>query len=217
MRKVLDHATEIKARQIQFRVVLDPDHEELIAMLPALGFRKCNTRLEFQKPVHELPGENGSPMTWEAMAPLGTLPEEEIARLLHAVAEGDPTYDPKEDVTDFIREVLSDTALTSGPDCIHVGRFQGEVAALVMAQVDPKTGWSRISYMGVLPSHRKKGLGAWAQRHGFAMMLSQGGRSYHGGTVDTNTGMLQLFRKHDCTEHRKMEEWACDLPIEKAG
>jgi ribosomal protein S18 acetylase RimI-like enzyme len=79
--------------------------------------------------------------------------------------------------------------------------------AIVVAQINPKSGWSRITHMGIIPAFRSRKLGKWVHRHGFEMMRGQGGKLYHGGTVSTNTAMIRLFNQHGCKEYRRMQEW----------
>jgi len=97
---------------------------------------------------------------------------------------------------------MADAVLTHAPECIQVSD-----AGIVVAQVNPRTAWSRITYMGVLPAFRGRGLGRWVHRRGFAMLRGQGGVLYHGGTVETNRPMVRLFEAHACRFHRRLEEW----------
>jgi ribosomal protein S18 acetylase RimI-like enzyme len=87
-----------------------------------------------------------------------------------------------------------------------LGYIDGKLAAFVVAQVRPD-GWSRITYMGVHPDFRGKGLGKWVHRRGFAMMKKLGGKDYFGGTVSTNKNMVKLFQEHGCRGTRVLEEW----------
>jgi hypothetical protein len=57
------------------------------------------------------------------------------------------------------------------------------MAALTVVQMNPKSGWSRISYMGIAPKFRGQGLGKWVHRFSFRKMKEEGGKLYHGGTV----------------------------------
>jgi len=79
--------------------------------------------------------------------------------------------------------------------------------AIVVAQIDPKSGWSPITHMGIIRAFRGRKLGKWVHRHGFEMMRDQGGKLYHGGTVSTNTAMIRLFNQHGCKEFRTIQEW----------
>ncbi|MGK5088899.1 GNAT family N-acetyltransferase [Bdellovibrionota bacterium FG-2] len=90
---------------------------------------------------------------------------------------------------------------------IKIAHIKHQPAALIIAQIESTTGWSRITYMGIMPEFRGQGLGKWVHRKGFNMMRKQGGTLYHGGTVVSNKGMIRLFQNHGCKEYRRMQEW----------
>lgn len=210
IRKALTEAEILKARQVVFRLIKDSYSDEISQLLPQLEFKKKNERLEFKKRIEELPDDTGSPMTWKSAAELGWNPQK-IANALKLVAEGDPDTDPNDDPLQFIQDFLADPVLTSGLQCIHIGYFENAVAALTVVQINPKSGWSRISYMGIVPMFRKQNLGKWVHRYSFKVMKAEGGRLYHGGTVATNTRMIRLFEQHNCNRFCEMEEWNYSL------
>ena len=181
---------------------LTPAYRE--ALLRA-GFRDEGERVEFKSPMDRLPEETGTPLTWQDMEALG---RDTVLAMLVRVAEGDPTG-AEERVTpgEAMDDWLSDAALSSEPRCVQVGFLDREAVAFVCAQVAPKDGWSRITYMGLVPAARSQGLGQWVHRRGFAMMRAQGGVLYHGGTAATNKPMVRLFEKHGCEEHLRMRSF----------
>jgi len=177
--------------------------------LEGAGFRYRGDRVEFKAPVSDLPGDEGSPITWRSMLDVG---EAAAAAALALAAESDPHgLSPDDEPLDVIRGYLAEPNLIGAADCVQVGYLDGALAAFVCAQVDPSDGWSRVTYMGVVPSLRGRGLGRWVHRKGFALMKAQGGREYHGGTAAENPAMLQLFREHGCEEKWRMAEWDMKL------
>ena len=156
------------------------------------------------------------PLRWEALAPDGPVSFERAAGMLARASVGDPAADPDDDAAEFLRASLADPSLRSEASCVQIGVLttaQGLVdVAFVMAQVNPTRGWSRITYMGVVPEHRGRGYGASAHRHGLAMLRAQGGTRYHGGTSTENTPMLHLFRALGAPALCAMEEWTLRLP-----
>ena len=116
--------------------------------------------------------------------------------------------DPNEDALIALKGFLNEPTLTHGPECVQITHLKDQPAALIIAQIEPATGWSRITYMGIMPEFRGQGLGKWVHRHGFKMMREQGGSLYHGGAVSSNEGMIRLFQNHGCKEYRRMQEWA---------
>ena len=93
---------------------------------------------------------------------------------------------------------------------MQIGSIDGTFAAFVMAQVAPSDGWSRVTYVGIVPEFRGQGLGKWAHRRGFTVMRAQGGKLYHGGTRSENAPMVRLFEMHGCAEFARMTEWKRD-------
>lgn len=206
IKQAIAESEVLKARILVFRLIKDLQSNEISNLLPQLGFKKKNERVEFKKSIDELPDDTGSPMTWKTALELGLSPQD-IANTLKLVAEGDPDTDPNEDPLLFIQDFLADPVLTSGLQCIHIGHIDGEVTALTVVQINPKSGWSRISYMGMAPKFRKQSLGKWVHRYSFKIMKAEGGKLYHGGTVATNTRMIRLFEQHSCNRFCEMEEW----------
>lgn len=143
--------------------------EALANKLSGLGFRKKQDRIEFRIKISELPTGEGSPIEWRTAHDLG-YQNGNVTDLFMEVADGDPDSEPMGDPLVYVQDWLKDPVLTSGPKCITVGFLEGVPCALVVAQINPKSKWSRISYMGIAPKLRGKGLGRWVHRQGFEMM-----------------------------------------------
>lgn len=198
------------ASQLMHRLIEERDYAVISTLLPQLHFVKKSNRIEFRRLLDALPDDIGTPFDWKDAKSLGWS-HEQIAALLQQVAQDDPAHDPAEDPIDFIQDWLTDSVLTCGLDLIWVGYMHDKPVALVVAQINPKSGWSRISYMGLVPEYRGQGLGKWIHRKGFASLKQQGGILYHGGTAAENAPMLKLFEQHGCQVYLKMEEWSLDL------
>lgn len=175
------------------------------AALQGAGFAFSGERVEFKTPLDQLPGEAGTPLSWQ---PADTLAS--AAALLARCSQGDPDgIGPDADPQAALRGYLATPRLTSGlQQCVHIGMLDGSAVAFVCAQVDVQDGWSRITYMGLLPEVRGRGLGRWVHRHGFEMLRAQGGRLYHGGTRTDNAPMRACFERHACRPHAHLSEWA---------
>lgn len=206
--QAMKFASEIGAGSVMYRLVRESDSDAIKAFLPSLGFTKKSNRVEYKAEMGGLPNDDGSPIHWTSASQLGW-EANEIASCLRSVSEGAPDSEPSDNPLVYIQDWKKDPVLTHGPECIAVGRLGGKLCALVVAQINPKTGWSRISYMGLAPEFRGKGLGRWVHRHGFQMMKQQGGRLYHGGTVAENSPMIKLFEQHGAKLFCEMEEWLC--------
>ncbi|MNY18802.1 hypothetical protein D3C86_1522070 [compost metagenome] len=199
------------------------DWSDYVELLAKLGFVGRSCRVEYRTSLAVLPDEIGSPLTWEPIEPVGSWTLSKVATFLREVAEGDPNFDPSADTLSELQSYLADPHLTTGPECVHVGFLAGQPVALVIAQIvqNPdgplEQGWSRITYMGVLPAFRSKGLGRWVHRHGITMMRTQGGTIYQGGTGAENNAMRRIFEVNGCVEYLRMKELALFLnPVKDA-
>jgi GNAT superfamily N-acetyltransferase len=168
------------------------------------GFRRVGGRVEYRTAVDGLPSEGPSPVHWETMDEAG---EEAVYRTLDAAgSEGPDALDRGADGA-LIEELLGVAYRAADPRSVQLGFLKGDPVCVLIVRVEPETGWASIAFMGVLPSHRGRGLGAATQLHGFAVIRALGGRLYHDGTSDENAAMLRLFERHGCNEHERMEEW----------
>jgi ribosomal protein S18 acetylase RimI-like enzyme len=189
------------------RIISGPTEEGRIGVLRKLGFFPGEQRQEFRADVAELPLGEGGPFAW---APLPDLSEDSLDRagdILQQCGMGDPDFSPEDNGRELVRVYLKERGLSSVPQCIQIGTYEGKSAALVVAQVQASNGWSRITYMGMLPEFRGRGWGKWVHRQGFTMLKHQGGKLYHGGTLAKNHAMISLFKKHGCKPYREMQEW----------
>lgn len=205
--EALSEAQARKAKSIAIRLVKgEAFSQEIAQLLPSLGFAKKLDRAEYKKSVEELPEDSGTPLVWKTAQDL-SWQSADIAKVLMLVAKGDPNTSEDDDPLAFIQDFLVDPELTAGPQCIHVGFLNDEIAAFAVVQIKLDTGWSRISYMGTIPGFREQGLGKWIHRFCFRIMKRDGGKLYHGGTVTSNTGMIRLFESSGCEKFREMSEW----------
>jgi hypothetical protein len=98
---------------------------------------------------------------------------------------------------------------------LELAHNRNQIAAVSVGQVDRVSGWSRISYIGIVPAFRGRGLGIWVQRHGFDLMRRQQGTLHHGGTSAENHRIIRIFETHECEFYRRLQEWR--LPLESGG
>lgn len=205
-------AVEFGAISIGARLAIDYEPEMFRSILTENGLSKISDRVEYQCDVSQLPDDAESPVRWKTAKELNwdTMT---IAQFTANVIQNAWDIDPDEKLEDFIQDWIHHEELSSGPDCIAIGYINKNPCSLVVAQVSKSTGWSRLSYMGIVPEFRGKGFGKWVHRHGFKMMKDQGGKVYHGGTNGKNVAMRRLFESHDCKMFSEMEEWSCNLKV----
>jgi GNAT superfamily N-acetyltransferase len=210
IRQAKEAARDFGADSVECRIRLEYEPEVFKTAFTEMGFQRKSRRIEYQQDVQELPQGKGTPLTWK-MAQELTWDAQQVAQFTKEITRNALDVDPNEKVEDFIQDWLSHDELTAGLHCIAIGYSQNQPCALTVVQINKETVWSRISYMGLIPSHRGKGLGKWVHRHGFTMMKQQGGKLYHGGTLSNNLPMRKLFESHGCKLFCEMEEWFCNL------
>jgi GNAT superfamily N-acetyltransferase len=211
LQDTIHYLRSISAQKLHYRAIVSHDHAQTLEVLAHFGFKKLNERVEFRTPISKLPNEEGTPLVWHPMQDKSDASIQHHGQLLEACGQGDPDWSPDDNAFELLKEYLSDSALNGAASCVQVGFYQEKSAAMVVAQVNPTTGWSRITYMGIMPEFRGKGLGRWVHRHGFSMLREQGGEIYHGGTLVKNAPMRKLFEAHVCTEFQRLEEWVLEL------
>ncbi len=212
--EAVERAHRLVARQLFTRINMTVFFNEYGLALARAGFRKLGERVEYRAEIVNLPDDIGTPFTWRNMEEVGL---ETTVTLFRRVSEEATDYDPDDNPEVLLRTYLSEPDLTTGHDCVHIGYLGSEPVALVIAQVSPEDGWSRITYMGLISSMRNKGLGKWVHRHGFTMMRSQGGLVYHGGCTVQNSAMKQLFIDHHCLEDAHYMEWIWKGSVTRSG
>lgn len=200
-------AQKLGATVIDIRITEDGTYQSQIELITELGFSFVAERVEYRRDLKDLPDDAGTPLLW------ANADEELAAQILATAQTGDPASNPDEVALEFLRSELNDRVLTHAPECVQVATYQNQPCAIVIAQINPQTKWSRIAYMGLVPRFRGQGLGKWVHRHGFTMLKQQGGQLYHGGTHRDNQLMQALFQKHQCDKFRTMQEWRYSRPI----
>lgn len=195
------------ARRMMTRVHRRYDRADYAAALIRCGFEHRGERVEFKTPLEELPEEGESRIEWRVTTDVA-----EAAVVLDAVVAGDPGHsDADGPAEEFIREEHSDPETTAH---MEIGSREESDGAFVLAEVAPKTGWSTLSYFGVVPEWRGTGLGLEAHRHGLAVLRSMGGTLYHGGCHAENEPMIAVFRANGCREFARMSDWTLELEVD---
>lgn len=203
-------AIDFGAETLGARLRKEYESEMFRSVLAETGLKKISERVEYQCDISLLPDESGSLLQWQTASELGW-DTKKIAQFTGDITKDALDVDPDEKPEDFVQDWLHHEELTSGLDCIAVGFINNKPCTLVVAQINKETGWSRLSYMGIIPEFRGGGLGKWVHRHGFQMMRDQGGKLYHGGTHGENFPMRKLFESHGCKLFCEMEEWSLNL------
>lgn len=231
MRGAFEHAlAEARlrgARTVETRVLRQSEGSDPAALgaradglgevLCALGFHHAHDRVEYRLALDADLDDRvrtraaGDPLRWRSLAPTGDVTLAHAAAMLARVSVGDPMSSPDDDAEDFVRTSLVDPELSGDSACVQLGALDGEDVAFVMAQAHRGDGPSRITYMGVVPAHRAKGIGALVHLRGLAMLRAQHAVRYHGGTTTTNAPMRRLFEALGAAPYCTLEAWSLDL------
>lgn len=198
--------SHLGAKQALLRFTAAKITQQLPVALEAIGFKKHHDRIEYKTLLSELPKEAGTPLIWKAVGTDG-IDLEFAAKIMSRCSAGDPNWETGFDTLESIKVDLADDELYNKQDAIHIGYFNNEPVAFVFAQTNVDTGWARLTYVGIVPEARGKGLGLWMHRHGIEMMRAQGGIEYHGGTVSVNKAMIKTFISNGCKELRRVQDW----------
>lgn len=151
-------AKDFGAESLQCRIRLEYEPEVFRTILKEKNFQLMSGRIEYQNDVQKLPDDKGTPLIWTTAERLDWTPKQ-IVQFTKEVTKYALDVDSNENIDDFIQDWLRHKELSSGRRCIAIGYYQDQRCALAVVQTNEETGWSRISYMGLIPSFRGKGLG----------------------------------------------------------
>ncbi len=192
---VVELADARGVESVHLRCQKEECDEVVVEALLSHGFVQTEERIRFRMRFEEdfVEGEGG--LLWEDLERGGL---DRAIEMMNRVAVGDPGHDPEERAEEFLPGLLADSVLTNGPETVQIGYDGSEPVAFVCAQVNRRTAWGRITYIGLLPERRGEGLGREVHRHGLAMLFAQGCKLYEGGTDVANVPMQRLFLANGC-------------------
>lgn len=197
-------ACELGIRDLGTRVhdpQMAPDYQ---AALRDAGFRLATRRIEYKTPLAQMPTEDPSSLVWKTMAETG---EALVLHLLRDASVDSPDPVDTSVGSTAIENLLDGKYAELDPRTVQVGYEAGEPAAILFCLATPEDGWSTITFLGIVPSYRRRGLGLQAHRHGIATLRALGGATYHDGTSEANEAMQRLFARQGCLEFARMGEW----------
>ena len=153
------------------------------------GFKNRGRRLAWKEPLEPLCSvETGSTrLQWKQMARPLSPPS---VGLLARVAVGDPLAPPN--MLNALQEWLQTDGMIAE---VWVGLLDETAVAWCCTQVIPKTGWSRVTYMGVDSPHRGRGLGVETHEFCLRRIRAMGGVIWEGGCSATNQPMSRILQK----------------------
>lgn len=147
----------------------------------------------------ELVGEDLPPtldFAWRTLAQVG---DDELARHLTEASEGDPFEDEPRDPRREWDDLVEATGNDLDPALWRVAWWEGEPVGVVLPTVwEGKRREGTLSYVGVLPAHRGRGLGRALHAAGLRLLAEAGALRYAGSTDVRNLPMARVFERNGC-------------------
>jgi GNAT superfamily N-acetyltransferase len=197
-------ADELAVRDVSTRVVDSRMTGDYRDALHDSGFALTNRRVEYKTPLAQMAREGASDIEWRTMAEVG---EGAVLDVLREASVGTPDGVDTRTGSTAIENLLDGPYADMDPRAVQIGYSGAQAVAILFCLVDTESGWSTIAFMGLVPSHRGRGLGTQVHLHGIETLRVLGGVTYHDGTSESNDTMLRLFEKQGCIESDRMEEW----------
>jgi len=197
-------ADELGIRDLSTRVSDSRITDDYRHALEDAGFALANRRVEYKTPLSQM-GHRGAPsLTWKTMAETG---EGVVLDVLREASIGTPDGVDTSRGSAAIENQLDGPYAGMDPRAVQIGYSGAEAVAVLFCVVEKAVGWSTIAFIGLVPSHRGRGLGTEVHLHGIETLRALGGITYHDGTSESNEAMQRLFAKQGCIESARMEEW----------
>ncbi len=193
-----------EARARRWRVVarIAPEHLDLQQALAARGWTREGERVDWAVPISSLPGPPADdPAQWRSVRRVGLEPALEV---LAAAAPHDPLGPSRGAPDGWLRGWLDAPNLQGD---LQVGYVSKRPAVLTGAQVNPRTGWSRIPYMGVAPWAWGRGLGVSGLLRGFVLLRARGAASWSDGCAADNHRVLSMLAAWGVRPQRRSVQW----------
>jgi ribosomal protein S18 acetylase RimI-like enzyme len=141
------------------------------------------------------------PFAWRSLAEVG---HEAFLPVLWEASQGDPFEGPDRDARREWGTLVADTGSDLDPALWRIALQEGEPLGVVLPTVwkgERREG--TMSYVGVLPSHRGRGLGRALHAAGLHLLAEAGALRYVGSTDVRNTAMARVFAQNGCLVEAK--------------
>ena len=136
-------ALDLGAKVILCRIYKKDPPQKLDQVLKDLNFKKTSERIEYKRPLADVPSEEGSPFAWQTAQELEwDLPA--VAGFVEKVIKEALDIDPNEKPEDFMQDWFESHDLTFGPQCVAIGFYNSQPGALVVAQVHQESDQGRL-------------------------------------------------------------------------
>jgi len=172
-----------------------PDRVRLNAALRAAG---CSVHREKLFVQRDLTGDlpPSVDFTWRTLAEAG---ESELVPVLWEASQGDPFEGDDRDAEREWRELVADTGTELDPTLWRIALRDGVPVGVVLPTVwEGARREGTLSYVGVVPAHRGRGLGRALHAAGLRLLAEAGALRYAGSTDVRNAAMARVFAANGC-------------------
>ncbi len=172
-----------------------PERTRFNDALRAAGFRDHRRKLFVMRDLtDDLPP--GGSFTWRTLAEVG---EEAFVELMTRSSDDDPFPDDDFDPQEEWRELVAHAGEAFDPDRWRVAIVDGEPAGVVLPTPYPDAPTEgTLSYIGILPAFRGRGLGRDLHASGLRLLADAGCTVYKGSTDQRNEPMARVFARNGC-------------------
>ncbi len=161
------------------------------------GFKALRLKYLYEKRL-DSSGVQLEVFQFKSLAQLGTA---DFLAYMVAAATDDPEASALSDPEAEFQELLAHADSAFDPHDWFVAFQKDEAVGVVLPQVfADKPSEGTLSYIGVLPAQRGKGLGAKLHLWGLEQLRQRGVIRYIGSTGSTNHAMQRIFIRNGCTE-----------------
>lgn len=133
---------------------------------------------------------------WRTLAQVG---EDTFRRLLWEASQVDPFEGEDRDPQREWEDLVADDGEKSDLTLWRVALIDAEPVGVVLPTVwEGKRSEGTLSYVGVLPPHRGRGVGRALHAAGLHLLAGAGAQRYAGSTDVRNVPMARIFEQNAC-------------------
>ncbi|MCC7136796.1 MAG: GNAT family N-acetyltransferase [Planctomycetes bacterium] len=199
-------AQGLVAREAEVLVVEREELAPLAVALPAAGLRVRRRKVFVERELSTVRPASEAAFTTRSLADVG---EAAFLERLTLASEGDP-FEAREGVPRDVEREWRDLVASAGPR-LDPSRWwladdaAGPVGVVLPQRVNATTG--TLSYVGVLPARRGRGMGRALHAFGLGCLAAGGLVRYVGSTDVRNAAMRRVFAVNDCPVRGTESYW----------
>lgn len=193
VRDILDRAAQGERRIITWET---PDRSRINRALVEAGCTVHRRKLFVRRELvaGDLPPTIA--FDWRTLAEAG---EAALRGVLWDASQGDPFEDEDRDPQREWMELVAETGDDLDRHLWRIARWRGETVGVLLPTLwEGKRREGTLSYIGILPAHRGRGLGRALHAAGLRLLAGAGAHRYVGSTDERNRAMARVFARNGC-------------------